>query len=58
MKIKYCLFLVMLLSGSMVFAQREASNWFFGYNAGLTWNTTRSLFGAPVGGTIGPTTLL
>lgn len=58
MKIKYCLFLVMLLSGSMVFAQREASNWFFGFKAGLTWNTTRSLIGTPVGGTTGGSVVL
>nr|WP_297165709.1 PKD domain-containing protein [uncultured Dysgonomonas sp.] len=58
MKVKYCLFLVMLLSGSIVFAQKEANNWLFGQYAGLTWNTTRNAIGTPVGGTTGGDVIL
>ncbi|PXV68927.1 hypothetical protein CLV62_101193 [Dysgonomonas alginatilytica] len=34
--------LLLLAVTFSVTAQKEQNNWFFGYNAGLTWNTTRS----------------
>ncbi|QIK60254.1 hypothetical protein G7050_10610 [Dysgonomonas sp. HDW5A] len=58
MKLKYFIYTFLLLSSINVSAQREASNWFFGYTGGLTWNTTRSLIGTPVGGTTGGSVVL
>lgn len=31
------------LPGQALLAQKEANNWFFGFNAGITWNTTRTV---------------
>lgn len=53
MKLKYFIYTFLLLGSIDVSAQRQASNWFFGDKAGLTWNTTRTMIGAPVGGTTG-----
>lgn len=58
MKLKYYIYILLLLGSINVSAQREASNWFFGYTGGLTWNTTRSLIGTPVGGTTGGSVVL
>ena len=54
MKLKYSVYIILFLFSSIhVLAQRQATNWFFGDKAGLTWNTTRSSTGIPVGGTTG-----
>lgn len=53
MKLKYFIYTILLLTGINVSAQRQASNWFFGDKAGLTWNTARTVIGNPVGGTTG-----
>lgn len=58
MKLKYYIYILLLLGSINVSAQREASNWFFGFKAGLTWNTTQSLIGTPVGGTTGGSVVL
>lgn len=42
MTLKYLFILVLLLLSGNILAQKEANNWTFGQNAGLTWNTTRS----------------
>ncbi len=53
MKKLYILLLLLSLAGIQnMFAQREVNNWFFGKNAGLTWNTIQDfsatgLFGTP-----------
>ncbi|MDH6305079.1 hypothetical protein M2459_001816 [Parabacteroides sp. PF5-5] len=43
-----CLLSIIALSGQ---AQKEANNWFFGENAGVTWNTTQSMGCLGIGGT-------
>ncbi|KFF06111.1 hypothetical protein [Flavobacterium reichenbachii] len=48
---KTLLFFTILISGLSVHAQKEANNWTFGYNAFLTWNTTRSFPVTPVSST-------
>jgi hypothetical protein len=42
----------MLITGS-AFAQKEAYNWTFGNNAGLSWNTTQNFTGIAAFGTLG-----
>lgn len=37
--------LLFLSTVCSLYAQKEQNNWFFGNNAGLTWNTTRSFTG-------------
>lgn len=58
MKLKYFIYTILLLTSIDVSAQREASNWFFGDKAGLTWNTTRTILAVPVGGTTGGSVIL
>ncbi|MDH6358703.1 PKD domain-containing protein [Parabacteroides sp. PF5-9] len=45
MKLKRCICITFILVSNLFYiqAQKEAYNWFFGYNSGLTWKTTRSL---------------
>lgn len=43
-----CLFALLCLTVS---AQKEANNWYFGANAGITWNVTRSVAATGLSGT-------
>ena len=40
-----------LLLSALAYSQKEANNWFFGKNAGLTWNTTQELTVSGIGTT-------
>jgi hypothetical protein len=48
---KNILFLLISIASLSVQAQKEAYNWRFGYNAGLTWNTTQDFTGTGFSGT-------
>ena len=37
------LFLIHVLTGTNVYAQKEAYNWYFGAHVGMTWNTTQTI---------------
>lgn len=49
-KISLMLCLLLVLPG---YAQKQANNWYFGYKAGLTWNSTRSFTGTGFYGATG-----
>ncbi|MDH6358699.1 PKD domain-containing protein [Parabacteroides sp. PF5-9] len=53
------IYIICLLTVTVFYsqAQKEAYNWFFGYNAGLTWNNTRSMDALGLGGTATDTLL-
>ncbi|MDH6358700.1 PKD domain-containing protein [Parabacteroides sp. PF5-9] len=54
---KFFLICFSLTTVFCVQAQKEANNWVFGNNAGLTWNTTRSFQATGLLGTANDTTL-
>lgn len=56
-RIVYTLCFISFFCAENLYAQKEANNWVFGNNAGMTWNTTRSFTGTYVSGGSGAVVL-